>query len=106
MPPSPSLHRMSWCPAPPPRSARRTYPRVCNASSDLASVGHAADSEQGVDGDLPQAGGCLRVEGVSGNAERGGWVRVDDRGFVAVLEVATADPLHEGGARAQPGRGR
>src|SRR6266852_2148061 len=38
MPPSPSLHRRSWCPAPPPRSARRTYPKVCNALDSLTSL--------------------------------------------------------------------
>src|ERR1700687_2101541 len=35
MPPSPSLHRRSWCPAPLPRSERPTYLKACNALDSL-----------------------------------------------------------------------
>src|ERR1700682_2016582 len=41
MPPSPSLHRRSWCPAPPPRSARRTYPKVCTSRDSPTFFGWA-----------------------------------------------------------------
>src|SRR6266478_4977078 len=47
MPPSPSLHRRSWCPAPPPRYARRTYPKACNALDSFPHFfGWATTSDQ------------------------------------------------------------
>src|SRR6202035_924931 len=69
------------------------FPHFSGSSRDLESARHAADSEHGVDGDLPQARGGVRVEGVGGDPAGGRRIRVHDDGFIAVFEVATGEAI-------------